>query len=139
MRIIMHIMPRPSIPHTPEVIQARERIEQHFRDTGETINSLAKKLDLKQCTLHRFVKGRTKTLVPTARAALNYVNNNASYVHNRASAAEGEPPPALLAQIKALCNGDEVAATVLTRLVVAICPLVQSHVSKPGTSGVSPS
>lgn len=126
-------MPRIAKPPTPEVESARKALVDYLATTGRSLNSLANELDVRQSTLYRFVVGRTKSITPKVRPALDYVHKLAiPCIIQR----EGVSDNADLHELLRRSWPDRPdAADVLAKLIDAIGPIIAQHCNPDRSTG----
>jgi hypothetical protein len=65
-------MPRKAIPYSPEAQRARVELTKYLAMPGRKALALSKAAGIAQPTLSKFLTGRTKTVTPDIRRALEY-------------------------------------------------------------------
>ncbi len=125
----MLFMPRKATPTQDGVAEAIGRINAYRQRSSLSTLSLAKQSKVSQPALARFLNGERKTLTPTARIVLEFIENGHER-HNWHSHAR--LPPVVEDAVRTILDGGPQFAEALASVIRALKPVIDAAAVQRG-------
>lgn len=128
----MPIMPRKATPQDPEVAKIIGQIREFCKHAETSPLALSRAAEVSQPSLFRFLNGERKTVTPTAKRVVEYINirhnwhnqhNNDKIQHRKISDHDGYQ--LIQDAAMALWDGNHRSAELLASLIKALKPAVE--------------